>query len=97
VLFALLGSLFVVATAQATPPTSVFDGALSCTTQGSGSYEGQTWCGTGVYNPSAQDPPQDTRSTVKSFDEVPIDVNVAFPDEGEFGVGPYPLVYIFHG
>jgi len=97
VLFAVLGSFLAVSTAQATPPTSVFDGAVSCTTQGSGAYENETWCGTGVYNPSAQKPPQNTRSTVKSFDGVPIDVNVAFPDETEFGTGPYPLVYIFHG
>ncbi len=99
VLFALLGSLFVVATAQAAPPTSVFNGAVSCTTQGPGNYEGQTWCGTGIYNPSAQKPPQDIRSTVKSFDQVPIDVNLALPSPADnvWGEGPYPLVYMFHG
>ena len=35
------------------------------------------------------------RSTVQSFDGVPIDVNVAFPSTG--GDGPYPLVMMFHG
>lgn len=38
------------------------------------------------------------RSTVKSFDGVPIDVNVAFPPEPETGPdGPYPTVMMFHG
>lgn len=92
VLFALLGSFFLVATAQAAPPTSVFDGGVSCTTQSGGASDGQTWCGTGQHNQNA-----DVRSTVESFDGVPIDVNVAFPDEAEHGTGPYPLVYIFHG
>ncbi|MCB8914648.1 MAG: acetylxylan esterase [Thermoleophilales bacterium] len=78
-------------TAQAAP-TSVFDGAVSCTTQGPGDNEGQTWCGSGKYNQNA-----DIRSTVKSFDGVPVDVNVAFPDEATSGTGPYPLVYMFHG
>ncbi|MBN8866718.1 MAG: acetylxylan esterase [Solirubrobacterales bacterium] len=41
--------------------------------------------------------PSDDRATVESFDGVPIDVNVAFPDESEFGPGPYPLVMEFHG
>lgn len=88
VLFALLGSFFIISTAQAAPPTSVFDGDVTCTTQGSG----QTWCGTGQHNQNA-----DVRSTVESFDGVPIDVNVAFPDEAAHGTGPYPLVYVFHG
>ncbi|MCB0857838.1 MAG: hypothetical protein KDB57_06935 [Solirubrobacterales bacterium] len=71
VLFALLGSLFVVSAAQAAPPTSVFDGTIACTTQGPGPAEGQTWCGTGQHNQNAN-----VRSTVESFDGVPIDVNV---------------------
>jgi Acetyl xylan esterase (AXE1) len=38
------------------------------------------------------------RSTVKTFDGVPIDVNVAFPPEPEAGPdGPYPTVMMFHG
>ena len=62
VLFALLGSLFVVSAAQAAPPTSVFDGTIACTTQGPGPAEGQTWCGTGQHNQNAN-----VRSTVESF------------------------------
>ncbi len=92
VLFALMGSLFVVSAAQAAPPTSVFDGDVSCTTQVGGAADGQTWCGTGQHNQNAN-----VRSTVKSFDGVPIDVNVAFPDEEAHGTGPYPLVFMFHG
>ncbi|HMX70579.1 MAG TPA: acetylxylan esterase [Solirubrobacterales bacterium] len=91
-LLALLGSLFAVSAAQAAPPASVFNGAVACTTQGVGDYEGQTWCGSGQYNQNA-----DIRSAVESFDGVPIDVNVAFPDHTQFGDGPYPLVYVFHG
>ena len=38
------------------------------------------------------------RSTVKSFDGVPIDVTVAFPPQPASGPdGPYPLVMMFHG
>ena len=85
-------AFFVVSAAQAAPPASVFDGTIACTTQGPGDYEGQTWCGTGAHNQNAN-----VRSTVESFDGVPIDVNVAFPDEGDHGAAPYPLVYIFHG
>lgn len=92
VLLSILGGFVAVSTAQAAPPASVFGGTIACTTQGPGDYEGQTWCGTGQHNQNA-----DVRSTVKSFDEVPIDVNVAFPDEASFGAAPYPLVYMFHG
>ena len=53
-------------------------------------YEGQRWCGTGLHNQN-----NGTRSTVESFDGVPIDVNIAFPATG--GDGPYPLVMMFHG
>ena len=88
---AFIGALFLVPSAQAAP-TSVFDGEVACVTQSGGAADGQTWCGTGQHNQNA-----DVRSTVESFDGVPIDVNVAFPDEGEFGTGPYPLVYVFHG
>lgn len=130
VLFAVLGSLFVVSTAQAAPPTSIFNGTIDCgqvTAEGSvtGSM-GQTWCGTlrtwsgvsgtigdngdGMLTSGATGQtaanlaptvtpslPSDDRTTVESFDGVPIDVNVAFPDESEFGAGPYPLVMMFHG
>ncbi len=38
------------------------------------------------------------RSTVKTFDGVPIDVTVAFPPQPASGAdGPYPLVMMFHG
>src|SRR4051794_38777836 len=38
------------------------------------------------------------RSTVKTFDGVPIDVTVAFPPESVNGTdGPYPLIMMFHG
>ena len=38
------------------------------------------------------------RSTVKTFDGVPIDVTVAFPPQPSSGAdGPYPLVMMFHG
>ena len=64
---------------------------ITCTTQSGGAADGQRWCGTGDYKPVT-----DTRSTVQSFDGVPIDVNVAFPDVAD-GDGPFPLVYMFHG
>ena len=42
--------------------------------------------------------PDDPRSTVATFDGVPIDVNVAFPPAPETGPdGPYPTVMLFHG
>ncbi len=84
VLLALLGSFFVVSTAGAAPPASVFNGSIACNTQGAGPYVGQTWCGTGQHNQN-----NNTRSTVESFDGVPIDVNVAFPATGS---APYPQV-----
>ena len=62
---------------------SVFDGAVSCAVQG----DGDRVCGS--------DSP---RSTVKSFDAVPIDVNVAFPPEPASGRdGGFPLLMLFHG
>lgn len=128
VLVALVGSLFAASAAQAAPPTSIFDGAVSCgqVTDGNAvnGSEDQTWCGTirpwptdqnnpptlddrgdgystevGTANeiPTVNPPLSEVRATVPSFDGVPIDVNVAFPDETEHGSAPYPLVYIFHG
>jgi len=83
-------------TSQAAIP-DVFDGAVECEVQaapllpGQPNYEGQRWCGTGNTSPLA-------RSTVKTFDGVPIDVNVAFPKAPDAGPdGPYPLVMVFHG
>lgn len=63
--------------------TAVFDGALSCTVQA----DGVRFCGS--TNP---------RSTVRAFDGVPIDVNVAFPPAPASGPdGSFPLVMMFHG
>ena len=68
-------------------------GGITCQIQGEGEYEGQRWCGTGRHN--AKD---GTRSTVETFDGVPIDVNVAFPPAPESGAdGPWPLMMVFHG
>ncbi len=85
---ALAAMILAPAAAQAAIP-SVFNGTIACNTQGPGAAEGQVWCGTGKHDQNV-----DVRSTVKSFDDVPIDVNVAFPDDAG---GPYPLVYMFHG
>jgi len=66
---------------------------LACAVQGSGAYAGQRWCGTGQHNAN-----NGTRSTVETFDGVPIDVNVAFPPAPESGPdGPWPLMMVFHG
>ena len=46
----------------------------------------------------AGNPGGTARSTVKTFDGVPIDVRVAFPPEPASGPdGPYPLIMLFHG
>ena len=63
--------------------TSVFGGDVACTTR----PDGVRFCGS--TNP---------RSTTKTFDGVPIDVNVALPPEPAARAdGPYPLVMLFHG
>jgi predicted acyl esterase len=62
---------------------SVFGGQVSCSVQGNG----VRFCGSTA-----------PRSTVKAFDGVPLDVNVAFPPQPASGPdGNYPLVMIFHG
>ncbi len=70
---------------------------------------GQTWCGTirasdgtnAVTTPAIPTQPTNgdpaVRSTSKSWDGVPLDINFALPDEGTFGAGPYPVVGSFHG
>ncbi len=64
---------------------SVFNGDVSCTVQG----DGVRFC-------SNTDP--SPRSTTKTFDGVPIDVNVAFPKAPDSGPdGNYPLIMMFHG
>ncbi len=68
-------------------------GGIGCVVQGAGENEGQRWCGTGRHNAN-----NGTRSTVESFDGVPVDVNVAFPPAPESGPdGPWPLMMVFHG
>ena len=73
--------------------TSVFTATpapIPCAVQGSGvRLCDQTIAG----NPGGT-----ARSTVKTFDGVPIDVRVAFPPEPVSGPdGPYPLIMMFHG
>ncbi|HYH62149.1 MAG TPA: acetylxylan esterase, partial [Solirubrobacterales bacterium] len=40
---------------------------------------------------------EDPRSTVATWDGVPIDVNVALPPAETYGEGPYPVMMLFHG
>ena len=73
--------------------TSVFTATpapIPCAVQGSGvRLCDQTIAG----NPGGT-----ARSTVTTFDGVPIDVRVAFPPEPVSGPdGPYPLIMMFHG
>jgi hypothetical protein len=76
------GALIGPAGAQAAIP-SVFGGQVACSVQ----EDGVRFCGS-----------SEPRSTAKTFDGVPIDVNVAFPPEPLSGVdGNYPLVMTFHG
>ncbi len=83
-----VSAMVFAASAEAAIP-EVFDGKgdIACTVQGPGASEGQRWCGTDTSSPLS-------RSTATSFDNVPIDVNVAFPAGGD---GPFPLMMIFHG
>lgn len=59
--------------------SAVFGGEVPCAAQPSG----VRFCGS-----------TEPRSTAKSFDGTPIDVNVAFPAGGD---GPFPTIMIFHG
>jgi predicted acyl esterase len=45
----------------------------------------------------AGNPGGTSRSTVKTFDGVPIDARVAFPPDPGGADGPYPLIMLFHG
>jgi len=61
---------------------------IPCTVQGNG----VRLCDQTTFSPAR------TRSTVKTFDGVPIDVRVAFPPVPAMGPdGPYPLIMLFHG
>jgi len=78
--------LITPAVASASIP-SVFDGAVSCSTE----TDGVRYCG-------ENDPPATPRTTAPSFDDAPIDVTAAFPPEPESGPdGDFPLVMLFHG
>jgi predicted acyl esterase len=86
-------AFMVLAPAANATITSVFSGTpapIPCAVQGSGvRLCDQTIAG----NPGGT-----ARSTVKTFDNVPIDVRVAFPPAPPSGPdGPYPLVMMFHG
>ncbi len=92
VLCTAVASLALAAPANATI-TNVFSSTpnpIPCAVQGSGvRLCDQTIAG----NPGGT-----ARSTVKTFDGVPIDVRVAFPSEPPSGPdGPYPLIMMFHG
>lgn len=83
VLCAGIALLAIAPGAQAKVVTSVFGGAVSCTTQ----PDHVRFCGS-----------TSPRSTAKTFDGMPIDVNFALPPEPSLGHdGPYPLVMMFHG
>lgn len=76
--------------------TSAFDGELTCTTQPQ--PDGRVLCsGPGGSPNAAPGSNNAVANTVPSFDGVPIDINLAFPNEEEFGEGPYPLAMYFHG
>jgi dienelactone hydrolase len=109
-LAALVIALVAAPSAVAAPvATDVFGGDISCgevTAAGNiGGSAGQTWCGTirsgdditstvspAIPTQGSGDPA--VRSTTKTFDGVPLDVNVAFPSTGS---APYPVVGVYHG
>lgn len=86
VLAVVLGALGLAPSADAAIP-SVFGGALACSEDTDGVRE----CGTGTSNTT-------TRSTVPTWDGVPIDVNVALPPAPDSGPdGDFPLIIWGHG
>ena len=94
---------------QAAAPANILDGQIPCgvvTDEGSGGSAvstslGQDWCGTirPSDNTSATVTPaiESVRSTAKTTDGVPLDINFAMPDPGTFGPPPYPTLMAFHG
>ena len=102
-LLGILVALIATPSAVAAPEAaSVFGGDVTCgevTADGNvAGATGQTWCGsiragdsiTSTVSPAL---PSD-RSTTKTFDGIPLDVNVAFPSTGS---APYPVVGVYHG
>lgn len=100
-----LAALLAAPSAFAAAPTSIFDGDVPCgtvTAVGTGADAvpgslGQTWCGTfatGATGPTLTASLDAPRSTTRTFDGVPLDVNVAFPSTGS---PPYPVVGEYHG
>ncbi len=83
-LFAVPAALAPAAGALPPPALTVFDSKIPCQLQ----VDGVRAC-SGVGGA--------VNNTVPSWDGTPIDVNVALPDEAEFGSGPYPLAMYFHG
>ncbi len=79
VLFVLAALLLLLPVSAQADITSVFGGDVSCTNQ----PDGVRFCGS-----------TSPRSTTKTFDGTPIDVNVAFPPGSD---GPFPLIMLFHG
>lgn len=103
-----LSAALVVALVAAPPALAApvapdaFDGDLACaevTADGNvAGATGQTWCGSirasdDITSTLSAPLPSD-RSTTKTFDGVPLDVNVAFPAGGS---APYPVVGMYHG
>ena len=104
-LLGVLVALIAAPSAVAAPPTSIFGGDVDCgtvTDVGTGNDAvpgslGQTWCGTfnpGTTGPTLSTDLNDPRSTTKTFDGVPLDVNFALPSTGS---APYPVVGVYHG
>lgn len=79
VLFVLAALLLLLPVSAQADITSVFGGDVSCTNQ----PDGVRFCGS-----------TSPRSTTKTFDGTPIDVNVALPPGSD---GPFPLIMLFHG
>ncbi|MFN8150012.1 MAG: acetylxylan esterase [Solirubrobacterales bacterium] len=99
-LAALLASFVFAPQALAATPANVLDGDLTCgkvTSEGNVSTSlNQVWCGS---QPASITSTLDTalptdRSTHKSFDGVPLDVNFALPSTG---TAPFPVVGMYHG
>jgi len=82
---AVAGAALLAPQAASAAISDVFGGDVECQVQG----DGVRFCS----NFGA-----DVRSTTKTFDGVPLDVNVAFPPAPASGPdGDYPLVMMFHG